>query len=57
MQPCTISQLASMRDLSLAAIHKHIKVLEKRDMIIHKKIGVTNFLALNREALRGRKDG
>ena len=56
LQPCTISQLASMRNLSLPAIHKHIKVLEKGEMIIRKKIGRTNFLALKREALRGLQD-
>ncbi len=53
LQPCSISRLASMRGLSLPAIHKHIKVLEKADMIIRKKIGRTNFLALNRDSLRG----
>jgi DNA-binding transcriptional ArsR family regulator len=56
LQPCTISQLASMRNLSLPAIHKHIKVLEKGDLIIRKKIGRINFLALNRRALRGLQD-
>ena len=56
LQPCSISQLASMRSLSLPAIHKHIKVLEKGGMIIRKKIGRTNFLALNRESLRGIQD-
>jgi DNA-binding transcriptional ArsR family regulator len=45
-----------MRNLSLPAIHKHIRVLEKGDMIIRKKIGRTNFLALNRETLRGLQD-
>ena len=56
LHPCSISQLASMRSLSLPAIHKHIKVLEKGGMIIRKKIGRTNFLALNRESLRGIQD-
>ena len=45
-----------MRNLSLPAIHKYIKVLEKEDMIICKKIGRINFLALKREALRGLQD-
>lgn len=53
LQPCSISYLASIRGLSLPAIHKHIKVLEKADMIIRKKIGRTNFLTLNRESFRG----
>jgi DNA-binding transcriptional ArsR family regulator len=52
LQPCTISQLATMRALSLPAIHKHIKLLEKGGMILRKKIGRTNVLSLNRDALR-----
>lgn len=52
LQPHSISQLASMRNLSLPAIHKHIEILEKGDLIIRKKIGQTNFLALNRKSLR-----
>ncbi len=56
LQPCSISKLASMRNLSLPAIHKHIEILEKGGMIIRKKIGQTNFLALNRESLRGLQD-
>ncbi len=56
LQPCSISQLASMRNLSLPAIHKHIKVLENGGMILRKKIGRTNFLTLNRASLRGLQD-
>lgn len=56
LQPSSISQLASMRGLSLPAIHKHIKVLENAGMIIRRKIGRTNFLTLNRESLRGLQD-
>ena len=52
LQPCSISQLAAMRGLSLPAIHKHIKLLENAGMVVRKKIGRTNFLTLNREALR-----
>jgi DNA-binding transcriptional ArsR family regulator len=54
--PCSISKLAFLRNLSLPAIHKHIEVLEKGDMIIRTKIGQTNFLALNRESFRGLQD-
>ncbi len=53
LQPYSISQLASMRHLSLPAIHKHIKLLEKAGIIIRKKTGQTNFLTLNRQSLRG----
>lgn len=56
LQPCSISKLASMRNLSLPAIHKHIKILEKGGLIIRKKFGQTNFLTLNRAALRSLQD-
>ena len=53
LQPYSISYLASIRNLSLPAIHKHIKILVNAHLIIRKKIGRTNFLALNRNSLRG----
>ncbi len=53
LQPYSINQLASMQDLSLQAIYKHIKLLEDADMIIRKKIGRTHFLTLKRKSLRG----
>ena len=53
LQPHSISQLASQQDLSLPAIHKHIKILERAGMIVRKKVKQTNFLALNKESLRG----
>ena len=56
LQPYSISQLASQRDLSLPAIHKHIKILENADLIKLKKIGRTKFLTLNRQSLRGLQD-
>ncbi len=56
LQPSSISQLASMRGLSLPAIHKHIKVLENAGIIRRRKIGRTNFITLNRESLRGLQD-
>ena len=56
LQPYSISQLASMRGLSLPAIHKHIKVLENAGIIRRRKIGRTNFITLNRESLRGLQD-
>ena len=51
MQPYSISKLAERRALSLPAIYKHIKILEKADLILRKKIGRTNFLAINRDGL------
>jgi len=56
LQPCSISQLASMRGLSLPAIHKHIKMLEDAGMIVRKKTGRTNFLTLDRRSIRRLQD-
>lgn len=52
LQPHTISQLASMRDLSLPAIHKHIVILEDAGLVTRRKAGRTTHLALERQALR-----
>lgn len=51
LQPYSISQLAQMRQLSLPAIHKHIKILQNSELITDKKIGRTHFLTLNRHTL------
>lgn len=51
LQPNSIHQLASGHKLSLPAIHKHLKILLKANMIRSKKIGRTKFLALRREPL------
>ncbi|HSW88771.1 MAG TPA: winged helix-turn-helix domain-containing protein [Candidatus Saccharimonadales bacterium] len=53
LQPHSISQLAGQQNLSLPAIHKHIKLLENAGMIMRKKIKQTNFLTLNKDSLRG----
>lgn len=52
LQPMSISELAEMRGLSLPAIHKHIRVLEDAGLLIRRKVGRTNFLALGRQPLR-----
>ena len=52
LHPASIGQLADMRKLSLPAIHKHIHILEKGGFVKRKKIGRTNFLALNRDSLK-----
>lgn len=51
LQPHAINQLATMRELSLPAIYKHIKILKSAELVIEKKIGRTHFLTLNREAI------
>lgn len=53
LQPHAINQLATMRNLSLPAIHKHIKVLLNANLIKSKKIGRTHVLTINRQALIG----
>ena len=52
LQPRSISQLAELRELSLPAIHKHVRVLEEAAMIRRRKIGRTNFLAVERAPLQ-----
>ena len=52
LQPCAISQLAEMRQLSLPAIHKHVKILENAGLVTRKKTGRTTYLTLDRAALR-----
>ena len=51
LQPRSISQLAELRGLSLPAIHKHVRLLEEAAMVSRRKLGRTNFLALEREPL------
>jgi DNA-binding transcriptional ArsR family regulator len=55
-RPATISQLANEYDLSLPAIHKHIKSLEEAKLIRRKKAGRTNFVALNRKSFKFAQD-
>jgi DNA-binding transcriptional ArsR family regulator len=51
LQPSTVGQLARNHDLSLPAIHKHIRTLEDAKLIIRRKVGRTNFVALNNTSL------
>jgi DNA-binding transcriptional ArsR family regulator len=55
-RPATVSQLAEEYSLSLPAIHKHILVLEAAQLIQRKKVGRTNFVALNRKSLGDVRD-
>src|SRR5439155_24358835 len=54
--PASIVQLADAEKLSLPGIHKHIKILERAKLVQLKKSGRTNFLALDRTALRELRD-
>lgn len=55
-RPATISQLADEYALSLPAIHKHIRVLETAGLIERRKVGRTNFVALQAQALQDIQD-
>ncbi|MGZ3690597.1 MAG: ArsR/SmtB family transcription factor [Pseudobdellovibrio sp.] len=50
--PCTIGVLAEPFKISLAAISKHIKILEKAELLSRKKTGRIHECAINPEALR-----
>ena len=52
LQPSTITKLARQFELSLPAIHKHISFLEEAKLIIRKKAGRTNFIALDQDTLK-----
>lgn len=56
LQPNSINQLATIRGLSLPAIHKHIKILKTANLVTEKKISRTHFLTLNRDSLRVLQD-
>ena len=47
LQPHSISQLAEMRGLSLPAIHKHIKVLERAGLVARRIDGREHWLTIN----------
>jgi DNA-binding transcriptional ArsR family regulator len=51
-RPATVGRLAMEHDLSLPAIHRHIRVLEESGLILRKKAGRTNFVALRGQVLR-----
>ena len=52
LYPATVSQLARNENLSLPAVHKHIRILEEANLILRKKSGRTNFVVLIPQTLR-----
>lgn len=50
-QAYSITGLAELLELSLPALHKHVKILEESKIISRQKISRTNFLTLNRNTL------
>lgn len=49
---CTIGELAEPFHMSLAAISKHVKILEDAKLLIRKKSGRIHECAINPEAMR-----
>lgn len=56
LRPASITELADAEKLSLPAIHKHIRILERAKLVQRRKSGRVNFLALDRTALRELRD-
>lgn len=52
LSPATVKMMADKYNLTLPAIHKHMAVLETSGIVIKKKFGRTNFVALNPKKLR-----
>jgi len=48
----TINEVALPYDLSLAAVSKHLKVLEKAKLIVKRKLGREHYVALSPAALK-----
>ena len=49
---CSVTELAAPFEMSLAAVSKHLKVLEKANLIHRIKSGRTSYCRLNAEALK-----
>jgi len=49
----TVTELAEPFDMSLAAVSKHIKVLEKAGFVEKRKDGTTFYCKINVEPIRG----
>ncbi len=56
LHPSSISRLAEVRGLSLPAIHKHVRILEEAGLVARRKLGRTNILTLDRDALGSLQD-
>ena len=50
--PCRVTDIASSYDMSLNAVSKHIKVLERCDLITRKTIGRTHWLEADLERIQ-----
>jgi DNA-binding transcriptional ArsR family regulator len=54
--PATVTQLAHEHELSLPAIHKHLKSLEAAGLVVRRKAGRVNFVAMNKTSVREMQD-
>lgn len=52
LRPHSIKQLSEKLSLSFQAIHKHLNVLEETDVIMRRKTGRTNYIALKKKTLQ-----
>jgi DNA-binding transcriptional ArsR family regulator len=52
----SLSDLASPLPISLMAIQKHVRVLEKADLVVTSKIGRSRYVRLRTEGLRHAAD-
>ena len=48
---CTVTELAAPFDMSLAAVSKHLKVLERAGLVRRRRDGRTHYCSLRPEAL------
>lgn len=55
-RPETVGSLAKEHGVSLPAMHKHVRILEESGLILRKKVGRTNFVAISRVSLRQAQD-
>jgi DNA-binding transcriptional ArsR family regulator len=55
-RPASVSALAVDHELSLPAIYKHLKALDEAGLIIRRKAGRTNFVALRKRQMRRVQD-
>ena len=55
-RPCTVTELAQHFDMSLAAVAKHVRVLDDAKLLVEKRQGRLHWRRLNGEALRPARD-
>ncbi|MEI6478374.1 MAG: winged helix-turn-helix domain-containing protein [bacterium] len=51
-RPATVGQLSKEHHVSLPSLHRHIRVLEEAHLLQRKKVGRTNFVAIDRKGLK-----